>query len=205
MARRPVVPALATGLALLVGAVACGSSSAGPTGPAASPAPRIGAVTVNPASGPIGTLFTLAAQGLKEGDAVAFEITFPGEGMAFPGAALTVLADGSAFTTYRATTANQPGSYMVRLTGAPGVLAEGRFTVTDGPAVTSTFPETTGPSTTARTGTTSRSGRTTTTVKGATTTTSPRGASTTSTTTKKATTPSSTVTTKPGTVTTSRP
>jgi len=205
MSRRPVVPALATGLALLVGAVACGSSSAGPTGPAASPAPRIGAVTVNPASGPIGTLFTLAAQGLKEGDAVAFEITFPGEGKAFPGTALTVLADGSATTTYRATTANQPGQYLVRLTGAPGALAEGRFTVTDGPAVTSTFPSTTGPSTTARTGTTSRSGRTTTTtVKGATTTTVPRGASTTSTT-KKATTPASTVTTKPGPATTPRP
>ena len=146
----------------------------------------MGAVTVDPRSGPIGTLFTLTATGLKVGEAVAFEITFPGEGKAFPGAALTVPDDGTMTTTYRATTANMPGEYIVRLTGPPGGLAEGRFTVTDGPAVTSTLVDEsatgTGPSSSIRTGTTKALGRTTTTLKGATTTTAVKGSSTTATT-----------------------
>jgi len=150
-------------------------------------------------------MYTLTATGLREGEAVAFEITFPGEGKAFPGATLTVPADGTASTTYRATTANQPGVYGVRLTGPPGSLAEGRFTVTDGPPVTSAMPteETAppGPSTSGRTGTTSRSGRTTTSAKGgsSTTATSIRTSSSTATTRKASTTslPSSTVRTTP--------
>ncbi len=193
MSRRPVLAAVAASFVLLVGAAACGSTGGGPTGPAAAPPPRVGAVTVDPSTGPIGTLFTLTARELKEGEAVAFEITFPGEGKAFPGAALTVPADGVASTTYRATTANQPGEYVVRLTGPPGSLAEGRFSVNDGAPVTSTMPtedsSAAGPSTSGRTGTTGRSGRTTTTAKGGSTTTatSVKGSSTT-TTTRKATT-----------------
>jgi len=145
----------------------------------------MGAVSVDPKAGPIGTLFTLTAAGLQAGETVAFEITFPGEGKAFPGAALTVPPDGITSTTYRATTANQPGEYLVRLTGPPGSLAEGRFSVTDGPPVTSAPPEpdtsAVGPSTSRRTGT-SRSGRTTTTAKGgSTTSTSVKGATTTTT------------------------
>jgi len=196
MPRRPELAALALSLALVIGATACGSSSAGPTGPDAGPAPSIGALAVTPPSGPIGTVFNLAAQGLKEGDAVTFEITFPGQGKAFPGAALPVAADGTASTTYRATMANQPGVYLVRLGGPPGTLAEGRFTVTDGPPLTSTIPDTAGPNTTARTGTTRAAGRTTTTVKGGSTTTSTAKGATTTSTTKKPPTPSSTVTTR---------
>lgn len=186
MPRRPVLLSLVASLLLVVGAAACGSSG-GPTGPVGAPPPRIGAITVEPKAGPIGTLFTLTATGLKVGEAVAFEITFPGEGKAFPGTALTVPEDGTTTTTYRATTANQPGEYIVRLTGPPGSLAEGRFTVTTGPAVTTTLVDETatsaaGPSTSARTGTTRGVSRTTTTVKGATTTTAVKGSSTTATT-----------------------
>lgn len=185
MSPRPVLAALVASLFLVTAAAACGSGG-GPTGPSAVSLPRLGAVQVDPPSGPIGTMFSLTTQGLKEGDAVAFEITFPGEGKAYPGAALTVLADGTASTTYRATTANQPGVYIVRLNGPPGSLAEGRFTVSDGPAVTSTLPETATSSTLSyngHTSTTSRYGRTTTTARGGSTTSSTvRGASTTSTT-----------------------
>jgi len=128
-------------------------------------------------------MFTLTAGGLKDGDAVVFEITFPGEGKAYPGSTLTVTADGSATTTYRATTANKPGDYLVRLTGPPGGLAEGKFTVTDGPPIVSTLPPDSSTSTSGRTGTTSRSARTTTSLKGASTTaTSVKGSSTTATT-----------------------
>ncbi len=194
MLRRPELAALVLSLALVT--TACGSSSAGPTGPDAGPAPSIGALAVTPPAGPIGTIFNLAAKGLKEGDAVTFEITFPGQGKAFPGAALPVAADGTVSTTYRATMANQPGIYLVRLSGPPGTLAEGRFTVTDGPPLTSTIPEAAGPSTTARTGTTKATGRTTTTVKGGSTTTSTVKGGTTTSTTKKVTTPSSTATTR---------
>lgn len=195
MPRRPELAALALSLALVVGAGACGSSSAGPTGPEAGPPPSIGALAVTPPAGPIGTVFNLAAKALKEGDAVTFEITFPGQGKAFPGAALPVAADGTVSTSYRATMTNQPGLYLVRLSGPPGTLAEGRFTVTDGPPLTSTIPEPPGPSTTARTGTTRATGRTTTTVKGNSTSTSTPKAATTSTT-KKVTAPSTTATTR---------
>ncbi len=185
MSPRPVVAAVVTSLFLATAATACGSSR-GPTGPSAVSLPRLAPVQVEPPSGPIGTMFTLTTQGLKEGDAVAFEITFPGQGKAYPGAALTVLADGTASTTYRATTANQPGVYTVRLTGPPGNLAEGRFTVSDGPAITSTVPDTASSSSlpySGRTSTTSRFGRTTTTSKtGSTTSSTVRGVSTTSTT-----------------------
>jgi len=196
MSRRPELAALALSLALVGGATACGSSSAGPTGPEAGPAPRIGALAVAPPAGPIGTMFKLAARGLKEGDVVTFEITFPGQGKAFPGAALSVAADGTVSTTYRATMANQPGGYLVRLSGPPGTLAEGRFTVTDGPPLTSIVPEATVSSTTARTGTTRAARRSTTTAKGGSATTSTLKGGTTTSTTKKVTTPSSTDTTR---------
>lgn len=186
MLRRPALASLVVSLVLALGATACGSSG-GPTGPVGAPPPRIGAIAVEPKAGPIGTLFTLTATGLKVGEAVAFEITFPGQGKAFPGAALTVPEDGITTTTYRATTANQPGEYVVRLTGPPGSLAEGRFTVTDGPAVVTTPVDQTatsvGPGTSGRTGTTKATGRTTTPVRGASTTsTTLKGATTTSTT-----------------------
>lgn len=187
MVRRPALAALGASLLLVGGAAACGSSG-GPTGPAAAAPVRMGAVKVNPPAGPIGTVFTLTADGLKEGEAVAFEITFPGEGKAYPGAAISVPADGTATTTYRATTANQPGDYVVRLTGPPGSLAEGRFTVTNGPPLSSTLPPDSSASsvssTSLRTGTTRRSSRPTTTVLGATTTTlgGTKGSSTTATT-----------------------
>lgn len=201
MLRRPALASVVASLVLVVGAAACGSGG-GPTGPVGAPPPRMGAVTVDPGAGPIGTLFTLTAKGLKVGEAVAFEITFPGEGKAFPGAALTVPEDGTMTTTYRATTANMPGEYIVRLTGPPGSLAEGRFTVTDGPAVTTTvFDESAttqvGPSTSARTGTTRSLARTTTTVKGATTTsTTLKGSSTTATTRRTTTTVLASTTTR---------
>jgi hypothetical protein len=200
MLRRPALASVVASLVLAGGAAACGAGG-GPTGPVGAPPPRVGAITVDPRAGPIGTLFTLTASGLNAGEAVAFEITFPGEGKAFPGAALTVPEDGTTTTTYRATTANQPGEYLVRLTGPPGSLAEGRFTVTDGPAVTSTLPgdsdSTAGPSTTLRTGTTRAQNRTTTTVKGATTTsTTVKGSSTTATTRRPTTTILASTTTK---------
>ena len=198
MSRRPVLAALVASLLLVSGATACGSSG-GPTGPAAAAPPRVGAVEVDPSSGPIGTMFTLTATGLTEGEAVAFEITFPGVGKAYPGAALTVPVDGTATTTYRATTANEPGEYVVRLTGAPGILAEGRFTVTSGPALTSTIPDdagpsSSGPSTSRRTATTARSSRSTTTTAaaGPTTTSTPKASSTTATTRRTLTAPTTT-------------
>ncbi len=177
--------AVAASLAVGVGVAAC-ASSGGPTGPVEAPRPRVGAVNVDPPSGPIGTLFTLTATGLRKGETVAFEITFPDVGKAFPGAALAVPADGVASTTYRATAANQPGGYVVRLTGPPGGLAEGRFTVTGG---TVTLPPTTG-----RTATTLRTGRTTTTARVRPTTSTSASA-------RSSTTPA----TRPATTTTSTP
>ena len=172
MPSRPTIAALAASLVLAAGATACGASGAGPTGPVAAAPPRVGAVKIEPSSGPVGTVFTLSASGLRDGEVVAFEIAFPGEGKAYPGAALNVATDGTVSTTYRATAANEPGEYLVRLTGPPGSLAEGRFRITAGPPITSTIPSdvapaSSSPSTSGRTGTTARSTRSTTTTAGA--------------------------------------
>lgn len=164
------MPRLAALAALAVSVVASGAAGCGrlggPTGPTAAPAAVIGAVDIEPAAGPVGTEFTLTARGLREGEAVAFEITFPDRGKAFPGGQLSVPADGTATTTYRATTVNPPGPYVVRLTGPPGGLAEGRFAVTDGAPVTSPAPPASGattvkPNARGRTGTTKATSRTT--------------------------------------------
>jgi hypothetical protein len=119
------------GLILAAGTASCGSGGS-PSGPPAGPPPLLGTVEVDPPSGPVGTVFMLAAHGLRVGDAVAFEITFPGQGKAFPGLALSVPDGGTVTTTYRATTANQPGDYLVHVTGPPGRVAEGRFTILTG-------------------------------------------------------------------------
>jgi len=177
---------------------ACGKAGGGPTGPpAASLVATTTAVQVDPPSGPVGTLFTLTSRGLPAGDTVVFEIGFPGEGRAFPGAALAVGADGSATTTYRATTANPAGDYTVRVTTGGGMTGDGRFTLTNGALLTPT---------TARSSTTARkpaAGGPTTTAKagGATTTTKPKAAPTT-TTAATPTTASTTPTTGPRTPTT---
>ena len=167
----PGACAVATSLlfAALAGAgcgIAGGTGSLGPTTTAAVTQARL---TIDPAEGPVGTMFSLAAEGMTPGAAVQFEITFPGEGRAYPGNALVVADDGTASATYRATSANQPGTYTVRLSGPQGQLATGEFRVTDGkPLVSSTLkaPSTTG----ARSGTTSKGGSTTTAGKGPTTT-----------------------------------
>jgi hypothetical protein len=130
--------------------VAGGTSSLGPT---TTVAPVQAHLAIDPAEGPIGTLFTLNADGMVPGAAVQFEITFPGEGRAYPGNALVVGDDGTASTTYRATSANQPGVYAVRLTGPQGQLAAGEFRVTDGKPLISTVPTRSGSSTTGKPGT----------------------------------------------------
>ncbi len=62
-----------------------------------------------PAVGPHRHAVTLTATGLREGETVTFEITFPEVGKAFSGGPLALPADGVATATYRATAANQPG------------------------------------------------------------------------------------------------
>jgi hypothetical protein len=166
-----VRPAAACGVALALAVAAligsgCGIAGGTPSlGPTTTQAPSQAKLTVDPAEGPIGTVFTLSGQAITPGAAVQFEITFPGEGRAYPGSALVVGDDGTATATYRATTANQPGLYVVRLTGPQGELGSGEFRVTDGKPLIS--------STTAKSTATSGSGKVASTVKGATSSSKP--------------------------------
>lgn len=123
----------------VAGLASCGIAGGSPSlGPTTTRAVSQATLAIDPPEGPIGTVFTLAASGMTPGDAVQFEITFPADGRAYPGNALVVADDGTASATYRATTANVPGDYSVRLTGPQGQLATGQFRVTDGKPLVST-------------------------------------------------------------------
>jgi hypothetical protein len=162
-------------IAVALGAGGCGiAGGTGSLGPTTTQTIVQAHLTVDPVEGPIGTVFTLAAGGMTPGAAVQFEITFPGEGRAYPGNALTVADDGTASATYRATTANMPGPYVVRLTGPQGQLATGEFRVTDGkPLVSSTVKSpsssSSSPKSTTKPGGTATSAKSTTTAKPSTT------------------------------------
>ena len=162
-------------LALALVAIACapGESSI-PVGQTTTPIR--GGLIITPPEGPVGTVFTIMGSGLAAGDAAAFEISFPGQGKAFPGTAVPVGADGTVSVTYRATSANPLGPYAVKLTSARGVLAEATFTITDGEPVGPSSPISSDSSTTKaprRTTTTKAQAASSSTVSGQTTTTKP--------------------------------
>ena len=97
--------------------------------PATAPTAR---VTVTPPQGPVGSDFTLRADGFKPGEKVRFTISSTG-GKPFTGQPHDVGPDGSATGTYK-TTGNAPGDYTVKAAGDQGTSADGQFTVTGGSA-----------------------------------------------------------------------
>ena len=138
---------------MAVAAPACGGGHAKPAvtttlGSTTSTTPAK-VVTVTPASGPVGTVFTFTLKGFDVGEHLHFEVDFP-NGHTFVGQSHPVAADGSFTTSYTATKGNPTGTYTVKAIGDQGSTANSQFQLTSGsaPATSST---TTGKSTTATT------------------------------------------------------
>ena len=87
---------------------------------------RQGTLTVSPASGPIGTTFSLTAGGLKPGEPMNFEID-PPKGAKFVGPSHTAGADGRVTTTYASQPNDVPGTYHVKAVGSQGTRAEAQL------------------------------------------------------------------------------
>jgi hypothetical protein len=84
-------------------------------------------VVIRPATGNVGTAFTLIGTGFKPGEAVTFEIDFP-DGKKFgPGQAHKTTPDGALQTTYKATPGNPPGTYTVHAVGDGGTEGQNTF------------------------------------------------------------------------------
>lgn len=104
-------------VAAVLGACGGGGDATDSRSPAA---PRAGTgakaqMVVEPAQGPIGTVFTFRASSLPAGSAVVFRITGPNN-HDFTGSPRPVAADGTVTGTYRATPTNFLGVYTVHAT-----------------------------------------------------------------------------------------
>jgi hypothetical protein len=104
-------------------------------------------VEVDPAQGPIGTVFTFRLALMKPGSTIVFKVTGPNNHN-FVGNGHPVGADGAVSAQYRATTGNPLGAYVVHATDNGGAdIATGAFTVasaaaTSGPPAVVTTPTT---------------------------------------------------------------
>jgi phage gp45-like len=111
-------------------------------------------VVVDPASGPVGAVFTFRVSQLKPGDSIVFKLEGP-KNYAFQGTAHPVGADGTVSAQYHATANNPAGAYTVHATNNGQDAATGTFTIgttggttkttksgspTTRPAVTTTRP-----------------------------------------------------------------
>lgn len=123
------------GFALAIGVVGLGACGGGgkaapttTTVPVATtaPAPQ---VNVDPAEGPIGTVFTFRVAQLHTGATVIFKVSGPNN-HSFVGNPHPVGADGTVTAQYRATAGNPLGLYTVHATDNGNAdLATGTFTV----------------------------------------------------------------------------
>src|SRR3954469_25830735 len=132
--------ALVGGAFLLAALAACGGGKAKPK-KVAAPAPTttsstipVPTIEVAPASGPVGTKFSLTARNFAPGDTLTIEVDFPG-GRKFNGQPHTVAADGTVSTIFIVSSVNPQGAYVVKATATKGQTAQAQFTV--GPATTS--------------------------------------------------------------------
>jgi len=128
-ARRWRTAAVATTLSLaLVLGPACGRLSRKLNGGGAPPT-RKGTLTVSPASGPVGSVFSLTAGAFRPGEAMTFEIDIPGKPI-FVGPPHPAAPDGTVTTTYTPLKGDPPGTYQIKATGNLGTRAQATLTVT---------------------------------------------------------------------------
>jgi hypothetical protein len=88
------------------------------------------AVSVRPATGPVGTTFTLTATHFRPGETLRFQIQMP-NGKIFKGPFHQVPANGTVEAPYKTTSPDDPpGGYNVKAATDKGVSAVGGFTLT---------------------------------------------------------------------------
>lgn len=150
MARRPVLAVVVVaGLAAVAGACGGGGSKAASTTTTTlvtttTAAPPV--VAVDPASGPVGTVFTFRVSQLKPGDPIVFKLAGP-KNYAFQGTAHPVAADGTVSAQYHATANNPAGAYTVHATANGQDAATGTFTIGTATAGTTKTTKATSPTT----------------------------------------------------------
>ena len=157
MRLRLVLAVAALGAAVLGAACGGGGGSKPTTTTSAAPTtlPKpVANIEIRPASGPIGTAFTLIGTGFKPGENVTFQVVFPDPAHPpFVGQPHKTTPDGAVQTTYRATPGNPNGTYTVKATGDMGTTGENTFVL--GPAGAATTTATTRAATTTAKATTS--------------------------------------------------
>ena len=147
------VLAVATVGAAFIGA-ACGggggSTSTTTTSSSSTTLPKpVANIEIRPASGPVGTTFTLIGTGFKPGESVTFQVVFPDPSHPpFAGPPHKTTPDGAVQTQYRSTTGNPNGTYTVQATGDMGTNGQNTFVLgPPGSATTATTARSTTAST----------------------------------------------------------
>lgn len=126
--RRVVAVAALVGLAALLLAPGCGRLTRHFSGGGGPPS-RKGSLTAAPASGPIGTAFSLTAGGFRPGEPMTFEIDIPSHPR-FVGPSHTAAPDGTVTSTYTPLKGDPPGTYQIKAVGSLGTRAETALIVT---------------------------------------------------------------------------
>jgi len=156
MRLRPILAAVAAGVAFIGAACGGGGGSKSTTttsAPSTTLPKPVANIVVRQPSGPVGTAFTLIGTGFKPGETVTFQVVFPDPAHPpFMGQPHKTTPDGAVQTTYRATPGNPNGTYTVKATGDQGTTGEGTFVL--GTASTGSTPTTAATATT-RAGTSS--------------------------------------------------
>ncbi len=89
---------------------------------------RKGTLTVKPASGGVGTAFSLNAAGFLPGEPMTFEVDIPSRPR-FRGPSHTADPAGAVSSTYTPQNGDPPGTYVVKAVGSRGTRAQSQIVV----------------------------------------------------------------------------
>jgi LysM repeat protein len=110
-----------------------------PSAPAPAPTrPGQANLTISPAVGPLGQVFSLTLTGTKPGETITFLIARP-DGSSFTGPAHTAPASGQVTAGYATSAGDSVGQYRVTAKGNQGTSAQASFQVSQ-TATTTTSP-----------------------------------------------------------------
>ena len=92
---------------------------------------RKGTLTVSPASGTIGTSFSLTAGGFRPWEPMTFEIDRPGHPR-FVGPSHSADQTGAVTSIYTPQNGDPPGTYVIKAVGSQGTRAQANLAVSAG-------------------------------------------------------------------------